>query len=303
MKRHTHLPILAAAATLAIAGTTSNADVLPLAYYTSFEAPTYLEGALVGQDGWTAAPSEAPKTAALVVAKHAAGGSQSVRLDPGVLGGGDTEWIRPVEHALSANGPIVDVGFDMFLERGKHASMAWQFSLYSIPGRAVCSVWVGSDDLVSYRILGADPVETDIHLKREAWNNFRIHLDLSTGTVAYMVNDEPVVGGGRSASAGEIKDIVEIGIRVMGPGDDAALVDSISMVSKGTHCEANCDASETAPVLNINDFLCFVNEYSKALGASDKAASYANFDKSVAAPVLNVNDFVAFMNAFAAGCN
>ena len=60
-------------------------------------------------------------------------------------------------------------------------------------------------------------------------------------------------------------------------------------------CYANCDGSTTAPVLNVNDFTCFLNRFA----AGD---TYANCDGSTTAPVLNVNDFTCFLNAFAQGC-
>ncbi len=60
-------------------------------------------------------------------------------------------------------------------------------------------------------------------------------------------------------------------------------------------CYANCDLSTTAPVLNITDFVCFLNRFA----AGD---SYANCDNSTTAPVLNVLDFTCYLNAFAAGC-
>jgi hypothetical protein len=60
-------------------------------------------------------------------------------------------------------------------------------------------------------------------------------------------------------------------------------------------CYANCDGSTAAPILNINDFVCFMARFS----AGDP---YANCDGSSIPPVLTVNDFVCFQTAFAAGC-
>jgi hypothetical protein len=62
-----------------------------------------------------------------------------------------------------------------------------------------------------------------------------------------------------------------------------------------TACYANCDASTAVPILNVNDFTCFLNKYA----AGDP---YANCDGSTILPVLNVNDFVCFQTKFAAGC-
>lgn len=60
-------------------------------------------------------------------------------------------------------------------------------------------------------------------------------------------------------------------------------------------CYANCDNSTIPPVLNVNDFLCFINKFA----AADPDA---NCDDSTVPPVLNVNDFGCFINKFAGGC-
>ncbi len=60
-------------------------------------------------------------------------------------------------------------------------------------------------------------------------------------------------------------------------------------------CYANCDQTTAAPILNVNDFQCFLNRY--AVGEP-----YANCDGSTAVPVLNVNDFQCFLNRYAVGC-
>jgi hypothetical protein len=70
-------------------------------------------------------------------------------------------------------------------------------------------------------------------------------------------------------------------------------------------CYANCDESTAAPVLNIDDFSCFINRYALAQGLphEQQVTSYANCDGSTVAPVLNIDDFSCFINAFALGCN
>ena len=69
-----------------------------------------------------------------------------------------------------------------------------------------------------------------------------------------------------------------------------------SMIARwGCVCFANCDNSGISPILNVNDFQCFLN----AFAAGDP---YANCDGSTIPPVLNVNDFQCYLNKFAAGC-
>jgi hypothetical protein len=60
-------------------------------------------------------------------------------------------------------------------------------------------------------------------------------------------------------------------------------------------CYANCDGSTTAPVLNVQDFTCFLQRYAAG-------EAYANCDGSTTAPVLNVQDFTCFLQQYAAGC-
>jgi outer membrane protein assembly factor BamB len=63
----------------------------------------------------------------------------------------------------------------------------------------------------------------------------------------------------------------------------------------GSACYANCDGSTTAPILNVNDLVCFQSRFA----AGDP---WANCDGSTAPPTLNVNDFVCFLSRFAGGC-
>jgi probable HAF family extracellular repeat protein len=63
----------------------------------------------------------------------------------------------------------------------------------------------------------------------------------------------------------------------------------------GPFCYANCDGSQSAPVLNINDYVCFQGRFAGG-------DPYANCDQSTQPPVLNINDFLCFQTRFAAGC-
>jgi hypothetical protein len=69
-------------------------------------------------------------------------------------------------------------------------------------------------------------------------------------------------------------------------------------------CYANCDGSTTEPILNVEDFICFVNEFASALALppAQQVTHYANCDGSTTEPVLNVEDFTCFVSAFAQGC-
>jgi hypothetical protein len=76
-------------------------------------------------------------------------------------------------------------------------------------------------------------------------------------------------------------------------GRDEALMWLRSVAS--APCYANCDASNTPPILNVADFACFLTRYASG-------DPYANCDNSTQAPVLNVQDFSCFLARYAAGC-
>jgi hypothetical protein len=69
-------------------------------------------------------------------------------------------------------------------------------------------------------------------------------------------------------------------------------------------CYPNCDGSTAPPILNVEDFTCFINEFAAAIGLphEQQLAHYANCDQSTTPPVLNVEDFTCFINLFAQGC-
>jgi hypothetical protein len=69
-------------------------------------------------------------------------------------------------------------------------------------------------------------------------------------------------------------------------------------------CYVNCDGSTVEPILNVDDFTCFINEYASGQGLppSQQLTHYANCDGSTIEPILNVDDFTCFINAYAQGC-
>ncbi len=73
---------------------------------------------------------------------------------------------------------------------------------------------------------------------------------------------------------------------------------NLSVIAAGqfvSFCYVNCDGSESPPILNANDFQCFLNAFAAG-------SLYANCDGSTAVPVLNANDFQCFLNKYAVGC-
>jgi hypothetical protein len=93
---------------------------------------------------------------------------------------------------------------------------------------------------------------------------------------------------------------------VAGPATARAFLGTIQVDPScpGGPCYPNCDGSTVEPILNVDDFTCFINEFAaaSALPHEQQVEHYANCDQSTIAPVLNVDDFTCFINRFAAGC-
>jgi serine protease AprX len=88
------------------------------------------------------------------------------------------------------------------------------------------------------------------------------------------------------------------------PGTKANFGLAILGAAASRPCYANCDGSTTPPILNVEDFTCFVAEFAaaQALPHAQQLDHYANCDGSTTAPVLNVEDFLCFVAEFAQGC-
>jgi hypothetical protein len=143
-----------------------------------------------------------------------------------------------------------------------------------------------------------------MHVEHEALPQTLVHLDLApqydlTGVVGF---DFDQVGLGHYLSI----DSRDCGIYAGFPSRHENTSDSSRPVSMYVSriqycgpdltCYANCDASTTTPLLNVNDFTCFLQAY--AIGEP-----YANCDGSTTQPELNVQDFTCFLQKFGMGCS
>jgi hypothetical protein len=87
-------------------------------------------------------------------------------------------------------------------------------------------------------------------------------------------------------------------------GTGTLFYDNIVLEQVVTGCYPNCDQSTVMPILNVDDFTCFINAYASAQGLppAQQVTDYANCDGSTVQPVLNVDDFTCFINQYAQGC-
>jgi hypothetical protein len=147
------------------------------------------------------------------------------------------------------------------------------------------------DFTTPYIYTGGDLVITIRHAGHDAATNRNLDA-LATGNT---------VGGYGTL----VRAIGSTNITSISGTNQAAPVSSISFLPAGSGpCYANCDGSAVEPLLNVDDFTCFINEYASAqsLPHEQQVTAYANCDGSTTAPVLNVDDFTCFINQYAQGC-
>jgi len=84
-------------------------------------------------------------------------------------------------------------------------------------------------------------------------------------------------------------------------GMDTGMIVGFSLTIGGVQaCYANCDGSQVAPILNVQDLTCFMTRFGQ--GCSSPQGCYANCDGSTQFPFLNVQDFSCYLQKFATGC-
>jgi subtilisin-like proprotein convertase family protein len=100
-----------------------------------------------------------------------------------------------------------------------------------------------------------------------------------------------------STFAGEsAQGLWQLSVTDWNPGATGSIVSATLLLDlQRPPCYANCDGSTAAPVLDINDWICFLGRY---LDGDPRA----NCDGSAASPALNVSDFICFIERYAAGC-
>jgi hypothetical protein len=172
----------------------------------------------------------------------------------------------------------IDEGFGFFHGNGPAATL----------NAAYTPRWLG----VSHSTGGNDYAHPDTRIEF-IWGEHDVHMQtIASDYVARLMLESPMVSTTIAPGTGH-------GIAGTSAGR-AALKAAILAVP----CYANCDKSTTQPILNVEDFICFINEFAiaSALPHAQQLTHYANCDHSTTAPILNVEDFVCFINAFAAGC-
>jgi hypothetical protein len=204
--------------------------------------------------------------------------------------GGDTCWVTDYRAGAQVSDYDVDGGKTTLISplidlSGSNNAIISFWAWYSNKvgpvnaGTNIFEVDVSPDDGASWFravTLGPDSIETE-----GGWRQYRFRLmDFTQPTSQFRI---------RFIASDYTNSVVEAAV------DDFRIISLNCGPSPVINCYANCDASTAEPVLNVDDFMCFINRYA----AGDP---WANCDGSTSQPILNVDDFTCFLNEFAQGC-
>jgi hypothetical protein len=177
---------------------------------------------------------------------------------------------------------------------------------YTQGGQVLVSIWMGANFPTTQVATLETPVQSGVGdfdftptspLNMEAGETYWLYVTSvpnPTGSLYWQGTTPTTVPTGVAAHVGYIFN-----------GNPSTARNRFEIVgSPASQCYANCDGSTTPPILNVEDFSCFINEFAAAqnLPHQQQLTHYANCDQSTTPPVLNVEDFSCFINKFATGC-
>jgi hypothetical protein len=298
---------LAATTLFTLAGSVRGQDVV---YYDSrgFESPEYLVGRLAGETYWSGQHNWVGITNSLqepflpnydsltVQTQHVRSGAAAAKFNAAGHPNGPSvriELHRSTSYTSVRRYMVIDA--DLYWQSSTTLSQSWVLTCQQGPLFSLTSLVLFPDG----HMTGDDWLNNTVvplagSFPRDAWNAVRLIIDYQTERVRFELN---------GAAIGEVGYInigqfALLGFFLNGRGNDALYIDNLRVVNTNNPsaaCYANCDQSTAAPVLNVQDFTCFLQRYAAG-------ESYANCDNSTAAPTLNVQDFTCFLQRYAAGC-
>jgi len=234
---------------------------------------------------------------------HPAGAAESTALaTDGVLQGGAVRWTNRFRAAIWNGTPesVVDLGVgdgNSWVEGMANGVQVGRFD----PGYA--ALWRGTaESFVDMRPPGTSGgsrlygTTGRVHVGRFP-QGFAVRAGVNFGTPQSWLGLHqflPAQYGSYSEARAVYQDGPRIYVGGWAENSDTSYQEAILWIGTDP-CYTNCDGSTAAPVLNVSDFVCFLNKFA----AGDPAA---NCDGSTVPPVLNVSDYICFQSRFAQGC-
>jgi hypothetical protein len=251
-----------------LAGSAGSASAQVL-YSADFESPAFSPGALRSQNGWGAISWIGGIDTDQIATGVSASGTQAIRQDASVLTAPQTGGVgRNQNYWPLLNGrPVIRVAWSSLVPEGQTGDalfgMAAIATAGSPPWTGTGVVAVGTEGSLwrSDRLGNGEKVGVTVPVG--SWNHIEMYIDYESRVLTVVVNGR--VQSLRSPFM-EMADDFFRGIALLTatemPSTAFAYTDDVEIEAL-IHgpCYANCDGSSTAPILNIDDFTCFINTF------------------------------------------
>ena len=259
----------------------------------------YPLGEICGLGGWEPWTGSTDVCAS-VTTEQAASGTQSIKLVGNV--GGSTGQGDDVVQQFNLVGGRYELSAMTFVP-ATATGTAWIVMLNSYPTPLNWSLNLRLD-ADNGTIDDFDTPSSATPLQKGVWVPVVVDIDLNADKVncfyggVQFVSNKSWVNGSSGGGTARIQVLDLYAGEPGANGTSGTYFDDLvlrQICSEPIICYPNCDGSTLMPILNVNDFACFMNKFASG-------DPYANCDGSTAAPMLNVNDFICFQQKFAAGC-
>lgn len=225
-------------------------------YTTPFESPVFVNGNLLGQDGWTSTDSPATPGLALIQNSVFESGTRAVKIDA-AAGFMAHWWWKPLNATMPIGASTVaQISWDMYLDTTGPASAAWGVDVYdnSVPvSRRISAIIVNNLNQVLVWD-GFNFVNTGATVTRNAWHSYRIDLNYGAPLKANLFVDGQIVAQEVLLEHGITMTIADVDLyHVDGGGADKGYYDNLFIAALlDSDGDGFADGDDTCPATAAN---------------------------------------------------
>lgn len=213
-------------------------------YQTGFEAPGYVTGNLVGQNGWTAG-SSASRNAAQIIAVS---GGQELEISGPLIAQNNGSFSKSLANynPVASGTPIVDVSADVWQKQGLTTSQSsWQFAFLVLNdqnGNAYGTVGIDQNGIIFGQDWGSpNQVIGDGTTDTNGFHNLKLELNFTNRTITLFHDGFSCGSMAFNPTASNLLGNVTLVLQGGSPIDSMLYLDNLSITAGSMVSTTPCD--------------------------------------------------------------